>query len=71
MKETDQQPQRVWSAALAHTVIKPVVVVMMGVSGSGKSTVAACLRRRWAASFRKATTCTRARTSRRCAAGRH
>ena len=43
MKETDQQPQRVWSAALAHTVIKPVVVVMMGVSGSGKSTVAALL----------------------------
>ena len=43
MKETDLQPQRVWSAALAHTVIKPVVVVMMGVSGSGKSTVAALL----------------------------
>jgi carbohydrate kinase (thermoresistant glucokinase family) len=43
MKETDEQPQRVWSAALAHTVIKPVVVVMMGVSGSGKSTVAALL----------------------------
>jgi gluconokinase len=43
MTETDQQPQRVWSAALAHTVIRPVVVVMMGVSGSGKSTVAALL----------------------------
>jgi len=43
MKKTDLQPQRVWSAALAHTVIKPVVVVMMGVSGSGKSTVAALL----------------------------
>jgi carbohydrate kinase (thermoresistant glucokinase family) len=43
MNETDQQPQRVWSAALSHTVIKPVVVVMMGVSGSGKSTVAALL----------------------------
>lgn len=43
MAGTDQQPQRVWSAALAHTVIRPVVVVMMGVSGSGKSTVAALL----------------------------
>jgi len=43
MARTDQQPQRVWSAALAHTVIRPVVVVMMGVSGSGKSTVAALL----------------------------
>jgi gluconokinase len=43
MTETDHQPQRVWSAALAHTVTKPVIVVVMGVSGSGKSTVAALL----------------------------
>ena len=43
MARTAQQPQRVWSAALAHTVIRPVVVVVMGVSGSGKSTVAALL----------------------------
>jgi gluconokinase len=43
MTGTDQQPQRVWSAALAHTVTKPVIVVVMGVSGSGKSTVAAVL----------------------------
>jgi carbohydrate kinase (thermoresistant glucokinase family) len=43
MARTDHQPERVWSAALAHTVIRPVVVVMMGVSGSGKSTVAALL----------------------------
>jgi gluconokinase len=43
MAGTDNQPQRVWSAALAHTVIKPIIVVVMGVSGSGKSTVAALL----------------------------
>jgi gluconokinase len=43
MARTDQQSQRVWSAALAHTVTKPVIVVVMGVSGSGKSTVAALL----------------------------
>jgi gluconokinase len=43
MAATDQQPQRVWSAALAHTVTRPVIVVVMGVSGSGKSTVAALL----------------------------
>jgi gluconokinase len=43
MTETDHQPQRVWSAALAHTVTKPIIVVVMGVSGSGKSTVAALL----------------------------
>jgi gluconokinase len=43
MTETDKQPQRVWSAALAHSVAKPLVVVVMGVSGSGKSTVAAML----------------------------
>src|SRR5947209_77500 len=43
MIETDHQPQRVWSPALAHAVTRPVVVVVMGVSGSGKSTVAALL----------------------------
>jgi gluconokinase len=43
MAGTDNQPQRVWSPALAHTVTSPVIVVVMGVSGSGKSTVAALL----------------------------
>jgi gluconokinase len=43
MAGTDQQPQRVWSAALAHAVTKPMIVVVMGVSGSGKSTIAALL----------------------------
>ena len=43
MARTDPQSQRVWSAALAHTVTKPVIVVVMGISGSGKSTVAALL----------------------------
>ena len=39
----DSQPQRAWSAALAHTIIKPVIAVVMGVSGSGKTTVSALL----------------------------
>jgi gluconokinase len=39
----DSQPQRVWSAALAHTITKPVIAVVMGVSGSGKTTVSALL----------------------------
>lgn len=43
MTRTDHQPQRVWSAALEHTINKPIIVVVMGVSGSGKSTVAALL----------------------------
>jgi len=43
MAESDQQLQRVWSAALEHTVSQPVVVVLMGVSGSGKTTIAALL----------------------------
>src|ERR1700741_2635907 len=43
MAGTDNQPQRVWSPALAHAVTRPVIVVVMGVSGSGKSTVAALL----------------------------
>jgi gluconokinase len=43
MAGADQQPQRAWSAALAHTISKPMIVVLMGVSGSGKSTVGALL----------------------------
>src|SRR5664279_3266557 len=43
MMPPDRQPQRVWSAALANTVIKPVIAVVMGVSGSGKTTVAVLL----------------------------
>jgi len=43
MVGTDQQPKRAWSATLAHTITRPVIVVVMGVSGSGKSTVAALL----------------------------
>jgi carbohydrate kinase (thermoresistant glucokinase family) len=43
MTGTDHQPQRVWSQALAHTTAKPVIFVVMGVSGSGKSTVAGLL----------------------------
>jgi gluconokinase len=43
MTGTNKQPQRAWSAALAHTVANPVIIVVMGVSGSGKSTVAALL----------------------------
>lgn len=39
----DSQPQRVWSAALAHIITKPVIAVVMGVSGSGKTTVSALL----------------------------
>ncbi len=39
----DRQPQRVWSAAIAHTVTGPVIAVVMGVSGSGKTTVSALL----------------------------
>ena len=43
MMGNDRPPQRVWSAALAHTITKPVIAVVMGVSGSGKTTVAALL----------------------------
>jgi ABC-type uncharacterized transport system YnjBCD ATPase subunit len=43
MARTDQQRRRVLSAALGHTVTRPVIVVLMGVSGSGKSMVAALL----------------------------
>jgi gluconokinase len=53
MAGADQQPQRAWSAGLAHTVSKPVIVVLMGVSGSGKSTVAAMLAAALACQFQE------------------
>ena len=34
------QVQRAWSPVLASTMTKPVIAVVMGVSGSGKTTVA-------------------------------
>jgi gluconokinase len=39
----DRPPPRVWSQALAHTLTMPVIGVVMGVSGSGKTTVSALL----------------------------
>ena len=39
----DPRPQRAWSAALANTVTKPVIAIVMGVSGSGKTTVSVLL----------------------------
>jgi gluconokinase len=53
MAGTDKQPERVWSAALAHTITKPVIVVVMGVSGSGKSSVAALLAAALGCQFRE------------------
>src|SRR6478672_1806256 len=43
MMGIDPKPQRVWSAAITHSVTEPVIVVVMGVSGSGKTTVAVLL----------------------------
>jgi gluconokinase len=35
--------QPVWKPALEHTIVKPVIALLMGVSGSGKTTVAVLL----------------------------
>jgi carbohydrate kinase (thermoresistant glucokinase family) len=43
MMKSDRPPRRIWSAALAHAVTKPVIAVVMGVSGSSKTTVAMLL----------------------------
>ena len=40
---SDQSFRRGWTAALEHTIGEPVIAVVMGVSGSGKTTVAALL----------------------------
>jgi len=39
----NDDPRRIWSAALSHAINEPVIVIVMGVSGSGKTTVAALL----------------------------
>src|SRR5580693_4819015 len=53
MAGPDNQPQRVWSPALAHGITKPIIVVVTGVSGSGKSTVAALLAAALGCQFRE------------------
>jgi gluconokinase len=40
--QRDRRPQRAWSAP-AHTTAKPIIAVVIGVSGSGKTTVAKLL----------------------------
>jgi len=40
---SDSQSKRVWSAALSHALTRPVIAIVMGVSGFGKTTVAALL----------------------------
>ena len=42
MAGTDKQPERVWPG-VEHSITGPVIAVVMGVSGAGKSTVAALL----------------------------
>ena len=43
MMPPERPPQRIWSPALSHTIAQPVIAVVMGVSGSGKTTVAVLL----------------------------
>ncbi len=41
--ESPVQPRRAWNAAVSHGLTRPVIAIVMGVSGSGKTTVAALL----------------------------
>ena len=68
---SDQSFRRGWTAALEHTIGEPVIAVVMGVSGSGKTTVPALLAAALVASFRREMTCIRPRTWRRCMPARH
>jgi len=43
MMPPERLPQRIWSPALSHSIAKPLIAVVMGVSGSGKTTVAVLL----------------------------
>ena len=39
----NNKSRRAWFAAFSHSLAQPVIVVVMGVSGSGKTTVAVLL----------------------------
>jgi len=39
----DDQTEAAWSPSLAHNIAGPVIVIVMGVSGSGKTTVSVLL----------------------------
>ena len=41
--QQDSRAPRAWSPALTHAVTRPVIAIVMGVSGSGKTTVAVLL----------------------------
>ncbi|WP_020177314.1 ribulose-phosphate 3-epimerase [Methyloferula stellata] len=43
MMRRDRQTQPAWSPALAHKIAEPVIAIVMGVSGSGKTTVSVLL----------------------------
>ncbi len=43
MMGSDPRPRHVWFAAMAHTIAGPEIAIVMGVTGSGKTTVAALL----------------------------
>ncbi len=53
MAGSDKQPERARSGALEHSITGPAIVVLMGVSGSGKSTVAALLAAALGCQFRE------------------
>jgi hypothetical protein len=57
MMRRDRQPQRVWCAALAHTITEPVVAVVMGVPGSCKTTVSFFLSATLGCQFQEAMIC--------------
>ncbi|MGH9805892.1 MAG: gluconokinase [Terriglobia bacterium] len=40
---SDRNIKRVWKPALMHSIAKPVIAIVMGVSGSGKTTVSVLL----------------------------
>ena len=69
-QEKDQS-KRVWSAALSHTLTRPVIAIVMGVSGCGKTTVAALLAAALGCQFQEVDSCIRPRTWRKCGGWGH
>ena len=66
----DRRPQRVWSAALAHTITKPAIALVMGFPDQEKPLLRRYWQRRSAANSKKAMIFTQPRTWRRCTAAR-
>ena len=67
---SDRPPQRIWSPALSNSIARPVIAIVMGVSGSGKTTVSVLLSAALGCQFQEGDDLHPAVNVKKCAAAR-